>query len=113
MGIVAGYYLHVLYGLFESLFTRIAATFGNQIADKAQWHSQLLRRMMLDVEDVRPHVIRRDFRMSGSATSLSSPVSQRLRFALRPRAISDGCPERLTAGAVVPTRPGGFSALPG
>jgi len=60
MGIVAGYYLHVLYGLFESLFTRIAATFGNQIADKAQWHSQLLRRMTLDVEGVRPHVISKE-----------------------------------------------------
>ncbi len=57
MDIVVGYYLHVLYGLFENLFTRIAATFGNQVTDKAQWHTQLLRRMMLDVEEVRPRVI--------------------------------------------------------
>jgi len=49
--------LHVLQGLFESLLTRIAATFGNQIADRAQWHAQLLRRMSLDVEEVRPRVI--------------------------------------------------------
>ena len=28
--IVIGYYLHVLYGLFENLFERIAETFGNQ-----------------------------------------------------------------------------------
>jgi hypothetical protein len=55
--IVAGYYLHVIYGLFESLFARIATTFGNQITDKAQWHMQLLRRMTLHVEEVRPCVI--------------------------------------------------------
>jgi len=56
-GIVVGYYLHVLYGLFESLFTRIATSFGNQITDKAQWPAQLLRRMTLNVEEVRPRVI--------------------------------------------------------
>ena len=55
--IVVGYYLHVLHGLFESLLARIAATFGNRITDRAQWHAQLLRRMSLDVEEVRPRVI--------------------------------------------------------
>jgi hypothetical protein len=55
--IVAAYYLNVLYGLFENLFTRIAAAFGNQIQDTTQWHTQLLRRMTLDVAEVRPHVI--------------------------------------------------------
>jgi hypothetical protein len=59
-GIVVGYYLHVLYGLFENLFARIATTFGNQITDEAKWHSQLLRRMTLDVKDVRPRVIGRE-----------------------------------------------------
>ena len=55
--IVIGYYLHVLYGLFESLFVQIAEVFGNHIQDKSQWHSHLLRRMVLDVEQVRPPVI--------------------------------------------------------
>jgi hypothetical protein len=55
--IAAAYYLNVLYGLFENLFTRIASAFGNQIQDTTQWHTQLLRRMTLDVEEVRPHVI--------------------------------------------------------
>jgi hypothetical protein len=55
--IVAGYYLNVLYGLFENLFTRIAANFGNRIHDESQWHAQLLHRMTLDVQDVRPRVI--------------------------------------------------------
>ncbi|MEZ4658001.1 MAG: hypothetical protein R2911_10545 [Caldilineaceae bacterium] len=33
--IVIGYYLNVLYGLFENLFTRIATNFGNRIHDEA------------------------------------------------------------------------------
>ena len=51
------YYLHVLYGLFESLFEQIAGTFGNHLADKSQWHFQLLRRMALDISSIRPAVI--------------------------------------------------------
>ena len=55
--IVVGYYLQVLYSLFENLFMEIAETFGNHITDESQWHSQLLRRMRLDVMSVRPAVI--------------------------------------------------------
>lgn len=55
--IAIAYYLHVIYGLCENLFRRIAATFGNHIAAQDQWHSQLLRRMTLDVPNVRPAVI--------------------------------------------------------
>lgn len=58
--IVIGYYLHVLYGLFENLFEEIAETFGNHIADQSQWHSHLLRRMTLDVMPTRPPVINQD-----------------------------------------------------
>lgn len=55
--IVIGYYLNVLYGLFENLFTRIATNFGNHIHDEAQWHSLLLKRMTLDVDGIRPRVL--------------------------------------------------------
>ena len=55
--IIIGYYLHVLYGLFEDMFEQIAENFGNEIADKAQWHAQLLRRMSLHVKQIRPAVI--------------------------------------------------------
>jgi hypothetical protein len=58
--IAIAYYLHVIYGLFENLFRHIAALFGNQIADQDQWHTQLLRRMTLDVPGVRPPVISRE-----------------------------------------------------
>ncbi len=56
-GVVVGYYLQVIYGLFENIFRRIAGAFGNQIDDEAHWHTHLLRRMTLDVQDVRPPVI--------------------------------------------------------
>ncbi len=55
--IVAGYYLHNLYMAFEHIFERVAETFENQIADKSQWHAQLLRRMTLDVPGMCPRLI--------------------------------------------------------
>jgi hypothetical protein len=55
--IVIAYYLHNLYCAFESIFQRIATTFENQISDQAGWHSELLRRMTLDIEGIRPPVL--------------------------------------------------------
>lgn len=55
--IILGYYLHVLYGLFENLFVQIAERFGNHTGDTTQWHTQLLKRMTLDIQSIRPPVI--------------------------------------------------------
>lgn len=55
--IVVAYYLHNLYCAFESIFQRIAATFENQISDRATWHAELLRRMTLNIEGIRPPVL--------------------------------------------------------
>lgn len=55
--IITAYYLHNLYSAFESIFQRIATVFENQIPDQAGWHAELLRRMRLDIESVRPKVI--------------------------------------------------------
>ena len=55
--IVVAYHLHNLYGAFEDVFQRIAETFENQISDRAQGHAQLLRRMTLEIEGVRPRVL--------------------------------------------------------
>ena len=55
--IVVAYYLHNLYCAFENIFRRIAEVFGNQIADRAGWHADLLRRMALDVEGLRPRLL--------------------------------------------------------
>ena len=88
ISIVVGYYLHVLYGLFESLFTRIATTFGNHLTDTAQWHAQLLRRMHLDVEGIRPRVI-------NTETSHCLDELRRFRHVFRSAYVLCFDPERL------------------
>ena len=55
--IVVGYYLHNLYCAFESIFQHIAGIFGNQVSDQAGWHADLLRRMTLDIEGLRPRLL--------------------------------------------------------
>ena len=55
--IAVAYYLHNLYCAFESIFQRIAQVFGNQISDLAGWHADLLRRMTLDIEGLRPRLL--------------------------------------------------------
>ncbi len=58
--IVEAYFLHNLYTAFESVFQRIARLFGNGVSDQSGWHADLLRRMSLDIEGIRPHVIGHD-----------------------------------------------------
>lgn len=55
--IARAYYLHNLYCAFESIFQRIAEVFENQISDRAGWHAELLRRMTLDIEGLRPRLL--------------------------------------------------------
>lgn len=57
--IVTAYYLHNLYCAFESIFQRIATVFGNHISEQSGWHADLLRRMTLDIEGLRPRVLSR------------------------------------------------------
>ncbi len=55
--VVVAYYLHNLYCAFESIFQRIAEVFGNQLSDRAGWHADLLRRMAMDIEGLRPRLL--------------------------------------------------------
>jgi hypothetical protein len=55
--IVVAYYLHNLYCAFESILQRIAEVFGNHISDRAGWPADLLRRMTLDIEGLRPRLL--------------------------------------------------------
>jgi hypothetical protein len=52
--------LHNLYCAFEGIFQRIAGAFGNQISDQAGWHADLLRRMTLEIEGLRPRLLSDD-----------------------------------------------------
>lgn len=55
--IATAYYLHNLYCAFESIFQRIATVFGNHLGDRAGWRAELLHRMTLDIEGIRPRVL--------------------------------------------------------
>lgn len=52
-----GYQLHNLYCAFEDLFKIVAAEFENHIEDKSRYHSELLKRMTMTIEGVRPPFI--------------------------------------------------------
>jgi len=52
-----GYQLHNLYCAFEDLFKIVARCFENQVKDISQYHKELLRRLSLCVEGVRPRLI--------------------------------------------------------
>ena len=47
------YQIHNLYGAFEQLFEEVARAFENQV-DPVQYHANLLRRMTLHIEGIRP-----------------------------------------------------------
>jgi len=51
------YQLHNLYCAFEDLFKIIADTFENHIQDKSQYHLELLKRMTMPIEGVRPSLL--------------------------------------------------------
>ncbi len=48
------YQLHNLYCAFEDLFKVIADTFENHIQDESRYHTELLKRMTISIEGVRP-----------------------------------------------------------
>ncbi|MQL53250.1 hypothetical protein GFC01_13480 [Desulfofundulus thermobenzoicus] len=55
-----GYQLHNLYCAFEDLFKIVARTFENEVTSMARYHTELLRRMTLDIKGVRPALFSRE-----------------------------------------------------
>jgi hypothetical protein len=55
--ILIGYYISGIYSNFEDIFLKVARVFENKLEDPTQWHTELLNRMSLDVEEVRPALI--------------------------------------------------------
>jgi hypothetical protein len=51
------YQLHNLYCAFEDLFKIIADAFENHIQDKTQFHIELLKRMTISIEGIRPALL--------------------------------------------------------
>lgn len=54
------YQLHNLYCAFEDLFKIIARFFENNIEDPSRYHIELLNRMTLDIEGVRPQLLSKE-----------------------------------------------------
>jgi hypothetical protein len=52
-----GFQLHNLYCAFEDLFKLVAETFENHIQDKSRYHVEILKRMTLAIEGVRPPLL--------------------------------------------------------
>lgn len=51
------YQLHNLYCAYEDLFKIVANTFENKIEGEAKFHLELLKRMILSIQGVRPYLI--------------------------------------------------------
>jgi hypothetical protein len=51
------YQLHNLYSAIEALFKIVANAFENSVTDRSRWHTELLRRMTLEIQGVRPALL--------------------------------------------------------
>lgn len=56
-----GFQLHNLYCAFEDLFRVVAVAFENHIQDKCKYHAELLKRMSMSIEGVRPALLSPSF----------------------------------------------------
>ncbi|BBO88586.1 hypothetical protein [Desulfosarcina ovata] len=53
----AGYWLHNLYCAYEDLFKIVSSFWENNIRDDGSFHQSLIRRMLLNIEGVRPSLL--------------------------------------------------------
>ncbi len=53
----AGYWLHNLYSAYEDLFKLVAGFWENSLNLNGEFHVQLLKRMLLNIKDVRPALL--------------------------------------------------------
>lgn len=52
-----GYKLHNLYSAYEDMFKLVAGFFENQIEDMTRYHTDLLKRMLIEIEEIRPGLL--------------------------------------------------------
>ena len=53
----AAFHIHNYYNAVEDLLRIVAAAFENNIQDASRWHSELIDRMTMDIERVRPRFL--------------------------------------------------------
>jgi len=46
-----------LYNALENSFTQISRTFENHIVNQTQWHKELMDKMFLEIQNVRPALL--------------------------------------------------------
>lgn len=51
------YKLHNLYSAYEDMFKLIARFFENQVEDFSRYHTDLLKRMSIEIEGIRPNIL--------------------------------------------------------
>lgn len=51
------YQLHNLYCAYEDLFNLVAEAFENNIEESGAWHKEMLRRMSISINGIRPNLI--------------------------------------------------------
>jgi hypothetical protein len=54
------YQLHNLYNAIEDLMQIVAKAFENSVSDFSRWYTQLVDRMTLEIEGVRPALLQKD-----------------------------------------------------
>ena len=84
-----GYQLHNLYGAFEQLFEEVARFFENQI-DAARYHADMLRRMQLEIEGIRPALL-------SAETAADLDELRRFRHLFRHAYTADLDPDKVAA----------------
>ncbi len=57
--ITIAYLLNGIYSCYEDQFLKIAKAFENRVENPAAWHRELLERMRIEIEGVRPQVLDR------------------------------------------------------
>ena len=53
----AGYWMHNLYCAFEDLFKLVAGFWDNSLSTNGEYHIHLLKRMLIEIEGVRPGLL--------------------------------------------------------
>ena len=53
----AGYWMHNLYCAFEDLFKLVAGFWENNLSANGEYHIHLLKRMLVEIEGVRPALL--------------------------------------------------------
>lgn len=52
-----GYSLHNIFNALENCFEQISGSFENHVRDRTHWHRELLEKMFLDINPLRPAIL--------------------------------------------------------